>query len=90
MGAIYADICWCAMQINHLWVDETYRKRGYGRALVDHAEQEARRHGCHYIFTETASFEGPDFYHHVGFSEIGHVDNYPEGHVYYFLKKKLE
>ena len=89
-GAIYADIFWRAMQINKLWVDERYRRRGYGRALLARAEKKARRHCCNYIFTETASFEGPEFYKQAGFSEIGRVANYPEGHSYYFLKKKLE
>lgn len=36
-------------EIGGLWVDERFRKQGYGKALVDKAEAWAKLKGCHAV-----------------------------------------
>ena len=60
-------------KISALIVDERLRGKGIGAALVDAAEDEARRRGCVLIFLTTAERrkEAHGFYRRLGFEETG-------------------
>jgi GNAT superfamily N-acetyltransferase len=62
-----------AAKLGALVVDERYRRRGVGEALVAEMEAEARRRGCCLIFLTTAErrAEAHEFYRRVGFEETG-------------------
>lgn len=88
-GGFFAEMYWEAMQIFTLWVHEDYRGQGYGRALLKEAEQLARKSACKIMMVETTSFNGPEFYTKAGFSITGSLENFPEGHTFYYLNKRL-
>jgi GNAT superfamily N-acetyltransferase len=77
------------MYISLFWIDESLRNKGYGTKLLKMIENEAIKIGCKYAHTDTYSFEAKPFYEKNGYKLFATLENYPEGHSKYFLKKKL-
>lgn len=89
LGGIVGGIWGGWFHINALWVTEHLRRQGYGKQLLEAAEAEARSHNCQHAYLETHSFQAPKFYQRQGYVIAGHIDNYPPGHSYYLLRKRL-
>ena len=95
-GAVVAGLSgwtWggCA-EIQHLWVDHARRGQGLATALLDAAEAEAVRRGCHQIvlFTHAANAgTGGERYTRRGFQLVGRVDDYPVGDAALWYRKPL-
>jgi N-acetylglutamate synthase-like GNAT family acetyltransferase len=62
-----------AAKLSAIVVDERYRRRGIGEALVTAMEEEASKRGCFLIFLTTAERRGDAhaFYRRLGFEETG-------------------
>jgi ribosomal protein S18 acetylase RimI-like enzyme len=62
-----------AAKLSAIVVDERYRRRGIGEALVMALEGEARERGCALIFLTTAERrkDAHTFYRRLGFEETG-------------------
>jgi GNAT superfamily N-acetyltransferase len=75
--------------IRDLWVHEDLRGQGYGTQLLQAAEQEARRRGCHQVVLESYSFQAPDFYQQHGYEVFAVLEDHPRGHRNYYLRKHL-
>ena len=89
IGAISCDTYNMSMYIDVMWLDITYRGRGYGKVLITQAENIAREKGCLFSHTSTFSFQSPEFYKACGYEVFAELDDYPDNIVQYFLKKKL-
>lgn len=89
-GIIAVEYCWRCVSIEVLWVDECCRKLGYGSALLQRIEVEAREHGCVLIHLDTFDFQAKDFYVKQGYEVFGVLKDCPPGHERYYLKKDLE
>jgi len=76
-------------EIKLLWVAEDCRGEGLGTRLLQSAEDEAIRRGCHLILLATHSFQAPGFYERRGFSRIATVEGYPAEHAEIFMTKHL-
>jgi GNAT superfamily N-acetyltransferase len=77
------------LHISYLWVDEAVRGKGWATQLMDQAEAYARERGCHAVELDTHSFQARPFYERRGYEVFGTLDDYPQGHKKFFLKKKL-
>jgi GNAT superfamily N-acetyltransferase len=86
LGATYWG--WCA--INVLWLHDELRGKGYGTRLIQIAEEEAIRRGCHGAHLDTMSFQALPFYQKFGYAIFGQIEDIPVGHTRYFLKKSLK
>jgi len=75
--------------IRYLFLPAEMRRQGHGRRLMHTVELEARRRGCQQIVLETFSFQAPGFYKKLGFEVLSHVTDYPRGHQYLTLVKRL-
>ena len=93
-GEIVAGInsvlyCWKCLYIDILWVKEEFRHDGYGSALLDEVEKIAKEKGCKLVHLDTFDFQAKDFYQKQGYEIFGVLDNCPEEHERYFMKKNI-
>jgi len=60
------------IDINHIYVAESYRGQGVGRALLAQAEAHAKSLGCRYMFISTApqNTAAQDAYRACGFADF--------------------
>jgi len=75
--------------IRYLFVPEKMRGQGHGTRIMGVVEQEAARRRCGQIVIETHDFQAPDFYRKLGFAVVAAVDDYPRGHQYFLMLKRL-
>jgi predicted N-acetyltransferase YhbS len=77
------------LYVSALWVADGYSRQGYGRRIMQAAEQEARRRGAKGVYLDTLSFQAPDFYAKLGYREFGKLKDFPAGHDRHWLAKAL-
>lgn len=91
VAGILADIyCWNILHIGILWVKEEYRGKGYGSALIKHAEDIAIKNGCKLAHLDTFDFQARGLYEKLGYTVFGVLEDCPEGHCRYYMSKKLQ
>jgi GNAT superfamily N-acetyltransferase len=90
LGGAFGHVWGEWLDLSLLWVAEPLRGRGYGRKLLEAAEDEARMQGCRGVFLSTFSFQARPFYERFGYEVIADVPDYPAGHTYHVLKKSLQ
>ena len=78
-----------ACEIQTLWVHPSLRGQGYGRELLEAAEQEAREHACKVILISSYSFQAPGFYQKCGYELVWQLDDFPPGHTHCALVKRF-
>ncbi len=78
-----------ACEIRELWVHPAWRRRGYGRQLLESAEQEAQARGCQLVLLSSYSFQAPGFYQKYGYKLEWQLNDFPPGHQYCFLVKRF-
>ncbi len=84
-GWTWAQAC----EIRQVWVHPSWRRQGYGRSLLEAAEQEAKSRGCKVILLSSYSFQAPAFYQKLAYELAWQLDDFPPGHRYCFLVKRL-
>ncbi len=83
------DACMTSFRILYVstvYVDESYRRKGVGRLLMEEAERRAKVLGVDMIRLDTFDWQGRDFYEAIGFTCVGHyqAEDFAE---YFFLKR---
>jgi len=76
-------------EIDMLWLDESQRGGGKGSAMLQAAEDEARRRGCEQVVLGSHGFQAPGFYLKHGYELIATVENYPRGSSDNWFRKSL-
>ena len=89
IGGIFCDTFNKCIYIDVLWINNIYRGKGYGKKLIYKAEDIAKENGCIFSHTCTYSYQSPKFYIACGYRVFAELNDYPDGIVQYFLKKKL-
>ena len=89
LGGALGDIYGGWLHLTFLWVAEPLRGRGYGRQLLEAAEEEARTQGCRGVHLSTHSFQARPFYERFGYEIVGEIPDNPAGPSIFFLKKAL-
>jgi GNAT superfamily N-acetyltransferase len=79
-----------ACEITLFWVNDDYRKKGYGKMLLDAAEEEALKEKCKVILLRSYSFQAPQFYLKHGYKLEYETRDFPPGHNYFCLIKRLQ
>jgi len=78
-----------ACQILNLWVHDSLRGHGYGRLLLEAAEDEARSRGCSVVTLNSYGFQAPAFYERHGYQLAARLDDFPPGQSDHWLMKRL-
>ena len=89
IGGIRGRTYYQSLTIDHIWIDERFRKMGYGKDLLLKVEDLAKEDGCVSANTSSYSFQAPHFYEKLGYKTVGVFEGYPEGIKKFFLEKKL-
>lgn len=89
-GCLAKIYCWNVIYIDILWVDEKYRKCGLGKILLTEIEKIALEENCSLIHLDTFDFQAKDFYIKQGYEIFGVLEDCPESHCRYYLKKNLK
>jgi GNAT superfamily N-acetyltransferase len=72
-----------------LIVPASLRGQGVGSEIMQLAEEEAIRRGCHGAWLDTFEFQARGFYERIGYECFGELPNYPAGFLRFFMKKML-
>ena len=86
------DACVTAFKILYVstvFVEESCRRKGYGRALIEEMEKRARAMGVNTIRLDTFSWQGKEFYETLGYRIVGNYVNQEDGYAEYFLLKRI-
>lgn len=81
--------CWNCLYVSILWVNDQCRKGGYGSALLNEVEKVAKEQGCKLVHLDTFDFQARDFYIKQGYEVFGVLEDCPEGHKRYYMKKNI-
>jgi GNAT superfamily N-acetyltransferase len=79
-----------ACEITLFWVNEDYRKKGYGKMLLEAAEAEAKKEKCKVILLRSYNFQAPQFYLKHGYKLEYETRDFPPGHNYFCLMKRFQ
>lgn len=87
------DACITAFRILYVstvFVDEDYRRKGYGKRLIEEMEKRAREMGVNTIRLDTFSWQGKEFYEALNYEVVGGYENTVDGYAEYFFLKSIE
>ena len=90
VGGILGHTRWRWLYIAKLWVDESVRRQGLGKQLMEAAEDLARSRGCTDASLDTFDFQARPFYQKLGYELFGTLEGYPPGSRQYYLRKPLK
>ena len=89
IAGLVGDTYWNWLYVSLFRVDERERDRGLGTQILAKAEEIAIQRGCKNAHLETHDFQNLEFYQKRGYVIFGKLEDLPEGHTKYYLRKHL-
>ena len=89
VGGIVGEVWMTVLFIQFFWIEERFRAKGRGKALIKRIEEEARHFGAVRSYVDTMSIQAPDFYRSCGYEAFGKIDGYPGGVTRHWFTKAL-
>ena len=86
------DACVTAFRILYVstvFVDEEYRRKGYGTKLIREMEKRAAGMGINTVRLDTFDWQGKEFYEALGYQQVGSYTNADDGYSEYFFLKRI-
>lgn len=86
------DACMTAFKILYVstvFVDEEYRRKGYGKQLLLEMEKKGKDLGANTIRLDTFGYQGKDFYLAMGYEQVGFYRNEEDDFEEYFFLKRI-
>ena len=85
VGRLWGECC----ELQQIWVDPAYRRRGIGAKLVELFEARAAERGCRTFYLETFSFQAPAFYRKLGYTIACEFSGMPNSVSKILMRKDL-
>lgn len=89
VGGISGYTGWGWLYVQWLWIDGSLRGQNIAARMLQAAEAEAVRRGCHAAYIDTFNPVALKVYQRQGYSPFGTLQDFPMGHVRTFLAKSL-
>ena len=89
VGGIVGEVWTTVLFIQFFWIEERFRGKGHGKALIEKIEEQARGFGAVRSYLDTLSVQAPDFYRACGYEAFGTIEGYPGGVRRYWFTKAL-
>jgi GNAT superfamily N-acetyltransferase len=90
VGGLIGDTSLSWLRIQVVAVAPERRRSGIERNLIFEAERQAWVRGCRFSYVDTMSYQSPEFYARLGYSEVGRILDWDShGHSKHFLTKCL-
>ena len=81
--------CFKILYVSTVFVDEAYRRKGYGKLLVSEMEKRAKEMGLNTIRLDTFGWQGKEFYESLNYEVVGSYENTIDGYMEYFFMKRI-
>lgn len=88
VGGIVGEVWMTVLFIQLFWIDQRFRGKGHGKALIESIEDQARNFGAVRAYVDTMSFQAPDFYRACDYEALGTIDGYPGGVTRHWLPRR--
>ena len=88
-GCIGGNTPWNVGFIDLMWVDERYRGKGLGSALLTELENVLKEDGCYLILLDTFDWQARGFYEKLGYTVSAVIEDCPQGHCRYYMQKRI-
>jgi len=89
IGGLTGGTYWGWLYIDRFWINENFRKSGFGSKILKMAEQEAVKRGCRNAHLDTHDFQVVEFYEKNGYTIVSKLEDLPKGYNKYLMKKRL-
>ena len=89
LGGISGYTAWGWLYVQWLWLDESLRGQGMAGRVLQIAEDEAVRRGCHGAYIDTFNPVALRVYQRQGYVPFGELKDFPKGRTRTFLQKAL-
>ncbi|MBY4609786.1 GNAT family N-acetyltransferase [Rhizobium sp. 9T] len=88
-GGLSGFTAWGWLFVQMLYLPETLRGAGIAGRILAQAEKEAKARGCHGAWIDTFSPRALRAYLRRGYEVFGELEDFPQGRMRSFLRKKL-
>lgn len=90
LAGISGYTAWGWLYIQWLWVDDSLRGQNMASRMLEAAEDEATRRGCHGAYIDTFNPTALKVYQRQGYKPFGELADFPKGRTRTFLSKPLQ
>ena len=88
-GGVVARFALDTVYIDLVWLDDSVKGGGTGRAMMERAEERARALGARIAWLYTMSWQARPFYERLGYKLLAEMPYASGRHRRYFMWKKL-
>jgi ribosomal protein S18 acetylase RimI-like enzyme len=89
LGGIKGTSYYGCLYVDSLWVDPTFRTKGWGGELMHAAENLGRKRHCSFVSLTTMDWEALDFYKGLGYAVEFVREGFEKDSKMYLLRKNL-
>ena len=89
LGGVSGYTAWGWLYVQWLWLDDDLRGQGLAGRMLEMAEAEAVKRGCHGAYIDTFNPLALKVYQRQGYLPFGELADFPKGRTRTFLQKPL-